>query len=439
MRIRGRTPDGARTPLLAALYAHRGELRFHMPGHHNGPVFRETFGRCAGFDVTELAYSDDLQDPSGAIAASERRTASLYGAEHCLYSVQGSTLSAFCALYAAKRRGTGRRVLLSRDTHKSFWSACEVLDLEPDILPPERFPEACRADVCAAVYTSPDYYGRQRAVDLALPCVRIVDAAHGAHRIVLDDPAFAEICRRADFVLLSAHKFLPSFTQSAFLLANDRADVEAAREARRLFGTTSPSYLLLCGIEFGVDFLFREGRARMQKLSRAAERLFPDWDRSDPLRLVWDTARSGRTGWETEALLNARGVWPEFSDAEHTVFFLGLETKISDLNKLARICRRLPAGGAVPAAAPPEFSEEPAMPWLEARRSPAEWVPLGQSAGRVSAQNAGFYPPANAFLIAGERVTPEKARALSARAGHTFGVRDGGLLVVKNTGTGGER
>lgn len=431
MRIPSRKPDGTRTPLLAAIESHRGELRFHMPGHKGRGAFRRMFGRSADFDVTELAYSDNLQAPSGAIAASESRTAERFGAKFCLYSVQGSTLSAFCALYAAKRAGRGNRVLLSRDTHKSFWSACEVLGLEPTAVPPEQFATACDESVCAAVYTSPDYYGARRAVNFSLPCKIVVDAAHGAHCAVLDDPAFAEICRRADFSLLSAHKFLPSFTQSAFLLANEPESAALAREARNLFGTTSPSYLLLCGIEYGVDFLFREGRARMDKLSRAADRLFPEWKcPGDPLRLVWNTASTGRTGWETEELLNARGVWAEFSDAERVVFFLGLETKPSDLRKLNRICRSLPKGGALPLVNPPECGEEIALPWLTARRSATELVPLSACAGRICGANAGFYPPANAFLIAGERIAPEKARALASRPAHTFGVEEGKLPVV---------
>ena len=80
MRILSRKPDGTRTPLLAAIESHRGELRFHMPGHKGRGAFRRMFGRSADFDVTELAYSDNLQAPSGAIAASESRTAELYGA-----------------------------------------------------------------------------------------------------------------------------------------------------------------------------------------------------------------------------------------------------------------------------------------------------------------------------------------------------------------------
>ena len=79
---------------------------------------------------------------------------------------------------------------------------------------------------------------------------------------------------------------------------------------------------------------------------------------------------------------------------------------------------------------PPEFGEEIALPWLTARRSATELVPLTACAGRICGANAGFYPPANAFLIAGERIAPEKARALASRPAHTFGVEEGKLPVV---------
>ena len=430
---RQRRFDPERTPLLAAIGAHCGALRFHMPGHKNGKRFRRTFGKCADFDVTELDYSDNLQSPAGAIAASEARVAARYGAQRCLYSVQGSTLSAFCALSAAKAQGAGRKVLLSRDTHKSFWAACEVLGLDPVAVPPERFGEVCDKDVCAAVYTFPDYFGERGKIDFDLPCKIVADCAHGAHLILDRMSGLGEICRRADFTLLSAHKFLPSFTQSAFLLVNGAENALRAGEARNLFGTTSPSYLLMCGIEYGVEFLFERGAAEMKRLARASEKFLPDLRvQGDPLRLILRSADFGMSGRAAEKALALRGIRAECADGERVLFLLGLETRTRDLKRLGREIRRLRASGGAQGTSQPmkELPEEIALGWSEAVRRPAELVELSACAGRICARNLGFYPPATVFVLAGERISEEKARALRKEREYVYGLIGGKVPVI---------
>ena len=455
------------TPLLDALRAHRKGLRFCMPGHKGLGRFRRVFGRAADYDVTELCYSDNLQDPRGVILDSERMTAGVYGANHCLYSVNGSTGSAFCAL--ASVAAPGGEVLLSRDTHKSFFAACEVLGLEPVAAPPERFRELAGKQTVAAVFTTPDYYGCPHEIDWELPVKIVVDGAHGAH--VLGP----EVTARADFVLLSAHKFLPSLTQSAFLLVKDDADAAACRRARAQFSTTSPSYLLLASLEYGVDFWRRRGRAELDRIARLRAELFAGFDTepSDPLRLVWNVRGLGRTGFAVEALLNEEELFPEFSDPERVVFFFGLETPRRQLKRLAEAMRRIEraslgkssaaesamrriehaspgaAGAAMPskdgsaeAGSPGRETAETCAPerefvapvrgrYLAAARGSAEWVPLSACAGRVCARNVGFYPPATALVLCGERFSAAAAARLADRADHVFGTEDNKVLVSR--------
>ena len=206
-----------------------------------------------------------------------------------------------------------------------------------------------------------------------------------------------------------------------------------------MFSTTSPSYLILAGIEFGTDFLRRKGEARRRRISGWKRELFGGFDLepSDFLRLVWNVRGAGLSGREAEAMLNDREIYPEFSDEDRVVFFLGLETGRRDLKTLARAMRRILRGRTIRSeeerreeAAEPEHGEI-AMPYSAARRADRELVPLGAAAGRVAAQNTGFYPPADAYLIAGERVTAEKAGKLSENLAHTFGLVQGKIWVVR--------
>ena len=49
--------------------------------------------------------------------------------------------------------------------------------------------------------------------------------------------------------MLSAHKTLPGLGQGAYLIMGESMDREALREATALFGTSSPSYHILCSLD----------------------------------------------------------------------------------------------------------------------------------------------------------------------------------------------
>ena len=69
-------------------------LSFHTPGHKAGK-----------WDITELAYSDNLSSPSGCIAEAERDVAQILGAKKSFILTDGSTAGVLAMLYAAKTLG----------------------------------------------------------------------------------------------------------------------------------------------------------------------------------------------------------------------------------------------------------------------------------------------------------------------------------------------
>ena len=109
-------------------YAGSGALRLHMPGHKGcGPLGVEQY------DITEIGGADSLYEASGIIRRSEQNAGALFGAE-TFYSTEGSSLCIRAMLYltalfagqAAKRV----KVAAGRNAHRSFLTACALLDLD---------------------------------------------------------------------------------------------------------------------------------------------------------------------------------------------------------------------------------------------------------------------------------------------------------------------
>ncbi|MBQ9745753.1 MAG: amino acid decarboxylase, partial [Clostridia bacterium] len=253
------------TPICEFLedYAKKGATRLHMPGHKG-------MGKVEKYDLTEIDGADSLYEADGIIAESERNAGALFGA-HTFYSAEGSSLAIRAMLYLtslyAACRGQKPLVLAGRNAHKTFVSAVAMLGTEVEWLTGEGSYLSCRVTAEAvrgyfaraerlptAVYlTSPDYLGNMADIaGVARVCrengvLLLVDNAHGAYLRFLPEPMHpmelgAHMCSD------SAHKTLPALTGCAYLhVAKDAPPVlaENAKNALALFGSTSPSYLLL--------------------------------------------------------------------------------------------------------------------------------------------------------------------------------------------------
>ena len=101
-------------------YVAKNPARFHMPAHFgtdDNPLFSS-----AKYDVTELDFSDNLQNPTGAILESEKECAKTYGAKNCFYLTSGSTTGVFIAMSAIRNRTD--EIIVARSSHKSEIFLC---------------------------------------------------------------------------------------------------------------------------------------------------------------------------------------------------------------------------------------------------------------------------------------------------------------------------
>lgn len=133
-------------------------------------------------------------------------------------------------------------------------------------------------DAKAVVIVSPTYDGVVSDVHGIAKVVHkrgiplIVDEAHGAHFGF--HPYFPQNANRqgADIVIHSLHKTLPAPTQTALLHMNGSiADRNNIEKYLHMLQSSSPSYILMAGIDICLQWLEEESRQIFDKYVRILE------------------------------------------------------------------------------------------------------------------------------------------------------------------------
>lgn len=425
------------TPIcdFARGYAQSGALRLHMPGHKGTSLLG-----MEELDVTEITGADSLYEASGIIRESEENASRLFGCP-TFYSTEGSSqcIRAMCFLALLRARRVGRKPVIAagRNAHKTFLSAAALLDIDVVWLVPDRQESylSCVLDAQelekrldaleetpAAVYlTSPDYLGHCAEIAaLARVChargtLLLVDNAHGAYLRFLT-PSRHPMDLGADLCCDSAHKTLPALTSAAYLhIAPEHGELLAqAKNALAMFGSTSPSYLILQSLDAVNAYLddgYREklaafaGQVKALKERLAAHGYALCGD--EALKITICTKRYGYTGQAYAQALLHQNIVCEFADPDFVVLMLTPQTGKSGLAELERAMLSIPQRERI-AALPPAFClPERVMGIREAALSLCETVPACQSEGRVLAMASVGCPPAVPIVICGERIDRE--------------------------------
>lgn len=348
-----------------------------------------------------------------------------------------------------QERDSGRPVILAaRNAHKSLIYAAAVCDFDIEWLWPEPGSPLCACPVtpealsarldgmgekpfCVFV-TSPDYLGNVQDIRaLAAACHAkgvplLVDSAHGAYLKFLPE-SLHPLDLGADMCCDSAHKTLPVLTGGAYLHISRQADpryAAGARDAMALFGSTSPSYLILqsldlCNARLAGDFPRALARTcqRVASLKATLRAMGHRILEGEPAKLTL-----AGDGPALARALRAAGLECEYADGGHVVMMFSPDSPPSDYDRaLAALSGVHPAE---PPAEPPLPRPRRAMTIREAVFAPSERVPADRAAGRVCAAPAVACPPAVPVAVSGEIITREAARA----AAH-YGVTE--LLVVR--------
>ena len=105
--------------------------RLHVPGHKNSGEFKSQFG-VAPIDLTELDITDDLSCPSGVIKKAQEDIAEILGAKKAYITTDGSSSGVLTMLFVAA--AYGNKIIVPRNSHKSVFNACRILNIEPVIV-----------------------------------------------------------------------------------------------------------------------------------------------------------------------------------------------------------------------------------------------------------------------------------------------------------------
>ena len=476
---------------------------FHMPGHKRS-------ARLTGadlpydIDITEIEGFDDLHHAEGILRDAQGRAASVYHAEETHYLINGSTVGILSAVLGSTRRGD--RMLMARSCHKSVYNAVLLNELEPVYLYPrlldgtelndqvtpgevERLLDE-NPDIRVTVITSPTYGGVVSDIKEIADAVHrrggilILDEAHGAHFGF--HPMFPENGNvlGADIVIHSLHKTLPALTQTALLHMNGcQADRERVRMYLHMLQSSSPSYVLMAGIDECIRML--EERAGevfgqyTELLAGARNRLkglscleLIETERYDASKIVVSTAgcidkkdNKKFTGKHLNDILREKYFLEMEMAAASCIIAMtspadtekGLERLVSALHeidgKLVKISENagnhskgrdngsygdravLPEREAWYCEA--EGNEQVYTPGQAAHLENRESIPLESCGGRVALEYAYIYPPGIPLIVPGERVSAETAERLGRcrDAGlHIEGTKKSGKIEVLTDG-----
>jgi len=450
--------------LIEFIKAHRDSERasFHMPGHKGKAFFKENgyedfVDLMIDGDLTEIEGADNLFKAESILRKTMNRYKAMYTAKQAFMLVGGSSAGILASALSIISKGD--TLIMASNCHKSVYNALMLSGGKAVFVAPEtlkdyglagevsasRIEEALikHPEAKAVLITSPNYYGVCSDIEKISEIVH----AHGKILIVDDKiaPSRGDIKNQhskaqklaaeasgADIAILSTHKTLASFTQTAILLVcSDRVDVDTIANNLQILQSSSPSYILMASLDLNAriieeygDALFKEWQADLdyayEELRKIQGLELLEMELLDRTKLVFGLREIGISGYELDALLRERGIFCELSDSRFVMAMSGIGSKrkdyellISALNEIAEEARESGRNSASR-----EDDEIVLMDELYRHGeifdvpSETERLVARESEGKISAQALIPYPPGIPIIVPGERIDSEKIRVL---------------------------
>lgn len=433
--------------------AESGIYPMHMPGHKRNEKFLKMVNPYT-IDITEVDGFDDLHAPEEIILEAMEKGKNLYKSRQCFLLVNGSTcgiLSAICACVPK-----GGKLIAARNCHKSVYNAIALTECESVFMMPETDPQngICygitaaqvekalseNPDASAVVITSPTYEGVVSDIGKISKVTRkygvplIIDEAHGAHFGF--SPLFPESAasKGADIVIQSLHKTLPSFTQSAVLhICTEFGGKFPVQRYLSIFQSSSPSYILMAGIDRCFDILQNDGAKlfelyenRLKKFYSSMEKLkvikilpeeYPKGFIRDMGKIVIDISSSSLTGGEfSQLLLKKYKIQLEMASSCYAIAM----TSICDTDEgferlkeaLTEIDSLLSKSESTRHFSPLPEKTETVIKISEALSASSRDIPISEADGKISGEFIYAYPPGIPIIAPGERFTHKVLRSI---------------------------
>lgn len=419
-----------------------------MPGHKRrrcGRLPEEIYLR----DITEIDGFDDLHCPTGILRELQENAAALYGAEDTFYLVNGSTSGILSAVSAALPEGG--HILMARNCHKAAYHAVYLRNLsvsylypplmeEYDILDgitPDQVRKALEQepDIGAVLIVSPTYEGRISDVRRIAEAVHekgiplIVDEAHGAHLGFSVEFAENSCQAGADLVIHSVHKTLPALTQTALLHLNgNRIDRALLRRFLHIYQSSSPSYLLMAGIDNALQYVEEAGTEAFAAFALHYRKLLTDLascrhlrflpleqKKQDIGKLLISTKMAGISGKELyDTLLKKYHLQLEMAAETYALAMFSVNDTEEGYRRICDALLQIDAGldfveadRISETAYPVGTVSRDEVPLARAWDMEKLYVPLEESVDCCAGEFVNLYPPGIPLLVPGERITPK--------------------------------
>lgn len=288
----------SKLPLIDGVlnYVKENNSLFCMPGHKSGngfyctPEGKELLSNFINCDLTEVDGLDNLHSPEGIIKESGELLSRYYCSKKSYFLINGSTSGNLAMIFAAFNEGD--KIIVERNCHRSIFNGIIMRKLKPIYLKNRMYNEYNaplsldmdyfyktiqeNKDSKGIIITYPNYYGVCSDLKEIIKIAKkynmfvCVDSAHGAHFGCNNRLPASAIKLGADAVVTSAHKTLPSLTQTAYLHINNELLKDNIEFYISLFSSTSPSYLLLCSMDYARFYMENYGKQAYDDLLNVA-------------------------------------------------------------------------------------------------------------------------------------------------------------------------
>lgn len=450
-------------------YGQSEKYPFHMPGHKRQcKEFLGEFPNPFSIDITEIEGFDNLHHPEGILKESMEWAARIYGANKSYYLINGSSggvLSAICGVLHP-----GEKIIMARNCHKSAYHAVILNNLKTVSIYPQIVEKmwingeisannvekllSDHPDAKAVMVVSPTYEGIVSNIQEIAKIVHekgiplIVDEAHGAHfsveglgKVQEEKRIFpvSSIQCGADIVIQSLHKTLPSFTQTGIMhVKKDYVDLERLEWYLQVFQSSSPSYVLMAGIEKCIFEMEEHGKKYFKEFGKRLKRLRRSLKKMKCLRLLDKSGGMEKGIYDLDVskiVISCRdsliggtelGTWlrdeynleMEMCGVDYVVAittFMDTQEGLDRLeHALLEIDRKIEQNGKMKASGWDMEKEiwcdhDPlsVMTFGEAMEREWERMRIFDCEGRISVEFVYLYPPGIPIVAPGERITRE--------------------------------
>ncbi|MCY6370269.1 aminotransferase class I/II-fold pyridoxal phosphate-dependent enzyme [Clostridium ganghwense] len=437
----------SKLPLVRGVlkYIKENNILFCMPGHKGGKGFmrtamgREIYENLINSDITEVEGLDNLHNAEGIIKEAQECLSQFYGSKKSYFLVNGSTSGNLTMIFSSFNEGD--KIIVERNCHKSIFNGIILRKLKPIYIKnkinekydaplsidEEHFLRVLEqnSDAKGIVVTYPNYYGVCPDLSFIIKEAKkrnmrvLVDSAHGAHFGVCEGLPKNAVELGADMVVMSSHKTLPSFTQTAYLHVGEGVDIDKVEFYLSMFLSTSPSYMFMCSMDYARFYLQEYGKEDYKRFLEIADVYrhkinkikgfhvlgIEDINKEDIdlSRYVINLER-GYSASIFSNYLRANKIQAEMNDNQNVVLIFSPFDKEEDLKRLYEVIRECPLESLKK-----EYYNILNYNIPQSKLAPFEVVNknfkeinLGKSEGKICGEAIVPYPPGVPLVMMGE-------------------------------------